>query len=186
LPAELAAVAADAAADPAEPPGFVAADATAAGDARKSASPAPKADMTWGNGVGAARGAAADAAASPPAETAAAAAASARDAAKTPGEDADVAVAAVDMKKSAPPPRVRHVAGRGPGGGGCRGGGRRGSPVFRNCGGGGGGHRQLGGIARGGRHRCGGRRRLENVGPNRRRAQHVAGRGLGGSVMRGS
>jgi len=179
-------VAADDAADPEEPPGFVAADATAAGDARKSSSPAPNADMRWGNGGGAARGAAADAAASRPAETAATAAASATDAAETAGAAADVAAAAADMKKSAPPPRSRHVAGRGPGGGGWRGSGRRGSPACRKCGGGGCSHRHLGGIARGGRRCRGGRRRSDYVGPNRRRAQHVAGRGLGCSVMRGS
>ena len=78
------------------------------------------------------------------------------------------------MERSAPPLWGRHVAGRGPSGGGRCGGGRLGSPVCRNCGGGGGGHRQFGEIAEGGRLRCDGRRLRENVGPHRRRAQHVA------------
>ena len=43
--AEITAVAAHSAADPEEPPGFVAADATASGDSRRSASHAPGAEL---------------------------------------------------------------------------------------------------------------------------------------------
>jgi len=127
-------------------------------------------------GLGGSRSRAAHATTSTLAEIAAAQVVSATDAAETPGEAADVAAHAIDKKTSTPPPWGGHVAGWRRSGGGKRGGKRYGSLASINCGGSGSGHRLLGGIARGGRRRRGGRRKHENIGPYRSCSQHAAGR----------